>query len=87
MDSNRDRENRDNTNRDNTNRDNTNRDNINQFRLPIEYLSKIKLLDKNIITDLELSKSSEHESLYQNVFATTTTFGKNTLEHWSKYYT
>ena len=82
MDSNFDRE-----NRDNTNRDNTNRDNINQFRLPIEYLSKKKLLDKNIITDLELSKTSEHESLYQNVFATTTTFGKNTLEHWSKYYT
>lgn len=70
-----------------SNPDSENRDNINRFRLPIEYLSKKKLLDKNIITDLELSKTSEHESLYQNVFATTTTFGKNTLEYWSKYYT
>ena len=61
--------------------------NIHEFRLPIEYLSKKKLLDKNIIIDLELTKTEDHESLYQNVFSAKTTFGKNTVEHWSKYYT
>ena len=80
MESNPDRDNQDNTNREDS-------DNINRFRLPIEYLSKKKLLDKNITTDLELTKTGDHESLYQHVFATTTTFGKSTLEQWSKYYT
>ena len=61
--------------------------NIDNFKLPIEYNKKKKLLDKNIIEDLELNITSERNSLYEYVFQPKTIFGKNTIDLWAKYYT
>jgi hypothetical protein len=72
------------------------------FKLPIEYLeeSKIKLLNNNIISDLELKVTKEDDSsnksittnscvynLYYHVFDPTNIFEKNILNRWSNYYT
>jgi energy-coupling factor transporter ATP-binding protein EcfA2 len=56
------------------------------FKLPIEYTSKKRLLDKNIITDLELLKTDEHKSLYEDVFDPKSTFGRETMKLWPKYF-
>ena len=72
------------------------------FKLPIEYLedSKKKLLNNNIITDLELKVTKEDinsekqensmscvYNLYYHVFDPTNIFEKNILNRWSNYYT
>jgi len=67
------------------------------FKLPIEYLeqTKLKLLNNNIISDLELKVTKENESennscvynLYYHVFDPTNIFEKNILNRWSNYYT
>jgi hypothetical protein len=73
------------------------------FKLPIEYLeeSKLKLLNNNIISDLELKVTKEDDSannpssnnnsgvynLYYHVFDPTNIFEKNILNRWSNYYT
>jgi hypothetical protein len=67
------------------------------FKLPIEYLeeSKIKLLNNNIISDLELTVTKEDAlannscvyNLYYHVFDPTNIFEKNILNRWSNYYT
>ena len=72
------------------------------FKLPIEYLeeSKIKLLNNNIISDLELKVTKEDDNtikqvnnnscvynLYYHVFDPTNIFEKSILNRWSNYYT
>jgi hypothetical protein len=73
------------------------------FKLPIEYLedSKKKLLNANIISDLELKITKDDTTtnetlvdnmscvynLYYHVFDPTNVFEKNILNRWSNYYT
>ena len=57
------------------------------FKLPIEYTTKKRLVEKNIITDLELLETDDHKSLYEDVLNPKTTFGRKTMKLWPKYFT
>lgn len=58
------------------------------FKLPIEYQSKIKTIDQNIVSDLELKGNIETDisSLYVYVYKPQTYFGNKLLEKHAKYY-
>ena len=57
------------------------------FKLPIEYTTKKRPVEKNIITDLELLETDDHKSLYEDVLNPKTTFGHETMKLWPKYFT
>ena len=59
------------------------------FTLPIKYNEKVKKLNENIITDLELVKTidKEEKPIYDYVFKPTNTLGAKVLEEVPKYYT
>ena len=59
------------------------------FKLPISYLEKKSLLEKNIHSDLELTelKDDNSKGLYNTVFEPTNTFSKITTNMWSKEFT
>jgi len=59
------------------------------FTLPIKYNEKVRKLNDNIITDLELVKSNDPEEtpIYNYVFKPTNTLGSKVLEDIPKYYT
>lgn len=59
------------------------------FTLPIKYNEKVRKLNDNIITDLELVKSTDPEEtpIYNYVFKPTNTLGSKVLEDIPKYYT
>jgi len=59
------------------------------FKLPISYLEKKSLLEKNIHSDLELTelKDDSSKGLYNTVFEPTNTFSKITTNMWSKEFT
>lgn len=59
------------------------------FTLPIKYNEKVRKLNENIITDLELVKSIDKEEtpIYNYVFKPTNTLGSKVLEEVPKYYT
>lgn len=61
----------------------------NTFKLPIEYDKKKNDLQLSLQNDLELvqTKDKNLKSIYEIVFQPTTSYGKQTLELWSKYYT
>ena len=59
------------------------------FKLPIQYNDKVKKLNENIITDLELVKTVDPKEIpiYNNIFKSTNILGKKVLEEIPKYYT
>jgi hypothetical protein len=59
------------------------------FTLPIKYNEKVRKLNENIITDLELVKSidKEEKPIYNYIFKPTNTLGTKVLEEVPKYYT
>lgn len=59
------------------------------FTLPIKYNEKVRKMNDNIITDLELVKSTDPEEtpIYNYVFKPTNTLGSKVLEDIPKYYT
>lgn len=59
------------------------------FYLPIHFLQDKCELEKNIITDLELKETANNKSLYDYVFLSQdkNSFGKKTIDLWSRYYT
>jgi hypothetical protein len=59
------------------------------FTLPIKYNEKVKKLNENIITDLELVKTidKEEKPIYDYVFKPTNTLGSKVLEEVPKFYT
>ena len=57
---------------------------IEDFKLPIEYTKKKRLIDANILKDLELIENDETKSIYSYIFEPKTNFGHNTLKLWSK---
>ena len=59
------------------------------FTLPIKYNEKVKKLNDNIITDLELVKTidKEEKPIYDYVFKPSNTLGSKVLEEVPKYYT
>jgi len=59
------------------------------FTLPIKYNEKVRKLNENIITDLELVKSIDKEEtpIFNYVFKPTNTLGSKVLEEVPKYYT
>ena len=59
------------------------------FKLPIQYNDKVKKLNENIITDLELVKTVDpvETPIYNNIFKSTNILGKKVLEEIPKYYT
>ena len=59
---------------------------VHSFRLPIETVSN-KPLEKNIITDIELSEENDQPSLYKYLFRYSNKYGKNMIEKWNKVYT
>ena len=68
-----------------------NKENINNhFNLPIKYLSKenIKNVSKNLIIDLELTKSSsDKKPIFDIVFQPKTELGKLNIEKFSEHFT
>jgi hypothetical protein len=65
-------------------------DSLNEvFTLPIKYNEKVKKLNDNIVTDLELVKSidSAETPIYNYIFNPTNTLGSKVLEEVPKYYT
>ena len=59
---------------------------LENFKLPMLYQNKIKKIDDNVINDLELSKTKNHESIYKEIFNPQTIFGERSLELWNEYY-
>ena len=59
------------------------------FTLPIKYNEKVRRLNDNIITDLELVKTidKEEKPIYDYVFKPTNTLGSKVLEEVPKFYT
>ena len=59
------------------------------FKLPISYNKKVKKLNQNIITDLELVKTVEPEehSIYDSVFKPDNKLTNKVIEQFSEYYT
>ena len=59
------------------------------FTLPIKYNEKVRKLNENIITDLELVKTidKEEKPIYDYVFKPTNTLGSKVLEEVPKFYT
>ena len=62
------------------------------FHLPIYYNNQKKLVDKNIISDLELTNNNNIENengncLYDYVFEPTNKLGKINLDKWKEYFT
>ena len=59
----------------------------NIFQLPISYLTEKQMIKPHIKTDLELISLKGETSLYDNVFQSTTLYGKQTVPLWAEYYT
>jgi hypothetical protein len=59
------------------------------FTLPIKYNEKVRRLNDNIITDLELVKTidKEEKPIYDYIFKPTNTLGSKVLEEVPKFYT
>lgn len=59
------------------------------FTLPIKYNEKVRRLNDNIITDLELVKTIDKEDkpIYDYIFKPTNTLGSKVLEEVPKFYT
>ena len=61
----------------------------NYFKLPIFYNSKKTEINKNIVTNLELTTNIEESeiSIYKHIFSPSNIFGENMLEAFGQYYT
>ena len=61
---------------------------IPSFKIPIEYLDNKYELNKNILTDLELSSDYDlSDNLYNKILNINSEYEKSNLKLWNKYYT
>ena len=59
---------------------------LENFKLPLLYQNKIQKIDENVINDLELKKTKNHESIYNYILNPQTIFGEKSLDLWSEYF-
>jgi hypothetical protein len=71
-------------------KNNSSLENINEiFKIPICYNDKVKKLNENVITDLELVKSinEDEKSIYDNIFKPSNKLSCKVIEQFANYYT
>lgn len=59
---------------------------LENFKLPLMYQNKIQKIDENVVNDLELKKTKNHESIYNHILNPQTIFGEKSLNLWSEYF-
>lgn len=57
------------------------------FKLPIETIDNVQVLEDNILSDLELENTDTNNSMYNYLFNTTNEYGKKMIGRWNKVYT
>ena len=71
-------------------KNNSSLENINEiFKIPICYNDKVKKLNENVITDLELVKSinEDEKSIYDNIFKPSNKLSGKVIEQFANHYT
>eukprot|EP00494_Astrolonche_serrata_P026501 UN26763 len=66
---------------------NANDSEVINFHLPIYYLENKETIPLNTVSDLELNKTDEHKSLYENIFECNNKYDNQIVDEFSRYYT